>query len=63
MGRAALTRSTLQDLLPFGSPVFALIADALASQATVNGYRLDISTPRSGQGRLVDAFVAPLPEP
>ncbi len=61
MGRAALTRSTLQDLLPFGSPVFALIADALASQATVNGYRLDISTPRFGQGRLVDAFIAPLP--
>jgi two-component system nitrogen regulation sensor histidine kinase GlnL len=61
MGRAALTRSTLQDLLPFGSPVFALIADALASQSTVNGYRLDISTPRFGQGRLVDAFIAPLP--
>ncbi len=61
MGRAALTRSSLRDLLPFGSPVFALIADALASQSTVNGYRLDISTPRTGQGRLVDAFVAPLP--
>ena len=50
MGRAALTRSTLHDLLPFGSPVFALVADALASQSTVNGYRLDISTPRTGQG-------------
>ena len=61
MGRAALTRSTLHDLLPFGSPVFALIADALASQSTVNGYKLDIATPRSGQGRLVDAFIAPLP--
>jgi two-component system nitrogen regulation sensor histidine kinase GlnL len=61
MGRAALTRSTLKDLLPFGSPVFALIADALASQSTVNGYRLDLSTPRTGQGRQVDAFVAPLP--
>jgi two-component system nitrogen regulation sensor histidine kinase GlnL len=60
-GRAALLRTTLQHLLPFGSPVFALIADALASQSTVNGYRLDISTPRAPQGRLVDAFVAPLP--
>jgi two-component system nitrogen regulation sensor histidine kinase GlnL len=61
MGRAALTRSTLRDLLPFGSPVFALVADAIASRATVSGYRLDISTPRLGQGRLVDAFIAPLP--
>jgi two-component system nitrogen regulation sensor histidine kinase GlnL len=33
MGRGALTRSTLRDLLPFGSPVFALIADALESQS------------------------------
>ena len=61
MGRAALTRSTLYDLLPFGSPVFALIADALASQSTVNGYKLDIATPRTGIARLVDAFIAPLP--
>jgi two-component system nitrogen regulation sensor histidine kinase GlnL len=61
MGRSALTRSTLRDLLPFGSPVFALIADALASGSTVNGYRLDISTPRTSKGRLVDAFIAPLP--
>ena len=34
MGRAALPRSPLADLLPFGSPVFALVADAIASQST-----------------------------
>ena len=61
MGRTALTRLTLKELLPFGSPVFALIADALESQSTVNGYKLDIATPRLSQPRLVDAFVAPLP--
>src|SRR3569833_1786903 len=61
IGRAALTRSTLHDLLTIGSPVFALVADALALQSTVNGYKLDIATPRSGQPRLVDAFIAPLP--
>ena len=61
MGRAALTRSNLHDLLPFGSPVFALIADALASQSTVNGYRLEVATARTGLARLVDAFIAPLP--
>ena len=27
----------------------------------VNGYKLDVSTPRTGLGRLVDAFVSPLP--
>jgi two-component system, NtrC family, nitrogen regulation sensor histidine kinase GlnL len=61
MGRASLLRSRLADLLPFGSPVFELVADAIATQATVNGYKLDVSTPRTGLGRLVDAFVAPLP--
>jgi two-component system, NtrC family, nitrogen regulation sensor histidine kinase GlnL len=61
IGRGALLRSRLVDLLPFGSPVFELVADAIATQSTVNGYRLDISTPRTGVGRLVDAYVAPLP--
>ena len=48
MGRTSLLRSRLADLLPFGSPVFELVADAIATQATVNGYKLDVSTPRSG---------------
>ena len=48
--RGAAALDSRSDLLPFGSPVFALIADALASQSTVNGYRLDISTPRSRPG-------------
>ena len=61
MGRTSLLRSRLADLLPFGSPVFELVADAIATQATVNGYKLDVSTPRTGVGRVVDAFVAPLP--
>jgi two-component system nitrogen regulation sensor histidine kinase GlnL len=61
MGRSALLRSRLSDLLPFGSPLFELVADAMETQATVNGYKLDLSTPRTGAGRLVDVFVAPLP--
>ena len=59
-GRAMLLKCRLTDLLPFGSPIFELVADALATQSTVNGYKLDLSTPRTGAGRLVDAFVAPL---
>ena len=44
IGRSVLLRSRLADLLPFGSPVFELVADAIATQSTVNGYRLDVST-------------------
>ena len=48
MGRGALLRSRLTDLIPFDSPVLALVADALSNRATVNGYKIDISTPRIG---------------
>ena len=60
-GRSALLRAKLVDILPFGSPVIGLVADAIATQATVNGYKLDVSTPRTGLGRVVDAYVSPLP--
>ncbi len=60
-GRTALLRIRLADLLPFGSPVFELVADALATQSTVNGYKLEVANPRTGLARRVDAFVAPLP--
>ncbi len=63
MGRGALLRASLADIVPFGSPVLALVADALSSQATVNGYKIDISTPRTGNWGIVDVFVAPLPQP
>jgi two-component system nitrogen regulation sensor histidine kinase GlnL len=62
MGRPMLQRSRLTDIMPFGSPVLDLVEEAIASQAPISGYKLDISTPRTGLGRLVDAFVSPLPE-
>ena len=61
MGRAMLQRSRLADIMPFGSPVLDLVEEAMAEQAPISGYKLDISTPRTGLGRLVDAFVSPLP--
>jgi two-component system nitrogen regulation sensor histidine kinase GlnL len=61
-GRAALERLRLKDLLPFGSPVLDLVQEAVDEQSTINGYKLDVSTPRTGLGRLVDVFVAPLPQ-
>jgi two-component system, NtrC family, nitrogen regulation sensor histidine kinase GlnL len=63
MGRAALLKSSLTELLPFGSPVFNLVAEALNNNATVNGYKVDISTPRTGNRGIVDVFIAPLPQP
>ena len=61
-GRASLVKSRLADIVPVGSPILSLVADAIREQSTMNGYKLDISTPRIGLGRRVDAFVAPLPE-
>ena len=63
MGRGALLRSRLTDLLPFGSPVLTLVSEALSNHATVNGYKIDISTPRTGNRGAVDVFIAPLPQP
>jgi len=63
VGRAILLRSRLVDLLPFGSPVLDLISEAFSNRATVNGYRIDISTPRTGARGAVDVFIAPLPQP
>ena len=62
IGRAMLLRSRLIDLLPFGSPVLGLVSEALSNHATVNGYRIDISTPRTGNRGAVDVFIAPLPQ-
>jgi two-component system, NtrC family, nitrogen regulation sensor histidine kinase GlnL len=62
MGRAMLQRSRLDDIMPFGSPVLDLVEEAISTHAPISGYKLDISTPRTGLGRLVDAFVSPLPE-
>ena len=63
MGRATLVRSRLTDFIPADSPLLALIAEALRNRATVNGYRIDISTSRIGNRNDVDVFVAPLPPP
>jgi len=57
-----LRRHVLGDLVPFGSPLLALIDQARARGAAVNEYKVDLSTPRNPGERLVDLHVAPLPE-
>lgn len=57
-----LRRHVLRDLVPFGSPLLTLIEQVRRRGAAVNEYRVDLGTPRNPGDRLVDLYVAPLPE-
>jgi two-component system nitrogen regulation sensor histidine kinase GlnL len=57
-----LRRLQLRDLVPFGSPLLALVEQVRSRGAAVNEYKVDLSTPRNPGDRLVDLHVAPLPE-
>jgi len=57
-----LRRHQLRDLVPFGSPLLALIEQVRNRGSAVNEYRVDLSTPRTHSERLVDLNVAPVPE-
>src|ERR1700704_744788 len=57
-----LRRHRLGDLVPFGSPLLALIEQVRARGAAVNEYKVDLGTPRNPGERLVDLHVAPLNE-
>lgn len=59
---AMLRRHSLRDLVPFGSPVLALIDQVRSRGAAVNEYRVDLGTPRNPGERIVDLHVAPLAE-
>jgi two-component system nitrogen regulation sensor histidine kinase GlnL len=60
-GRATLTRQKLSDLLPFGSPLLALVGFVRDHGATVNEYRVDIGSVKFSADRIVDVHAAPLP--
>src|SRR5438045_6431595 len=57
-----LRRHALRDLVPFGSPLLALVEQVRTHGSAVNEYRVDLSTPRNPGERLVDLNVAPVPE-
>jgi two-component system nitrogen regulation sensor histidine kinase GlnL len=57
-----LRRNSISDLVPFGSPLLALIEQVRTRGAAVNEYKVDLGTPRNPGERLVDLHVAPLPE-
>ncbi len=57
-----LRRHQLRDLVPFGSPLLALVEQVREHGAAVNEYKVDLATPRNPGERLVDLHVAPLTE-
>jgi two-component system nitrogen regulation sensor histidine kinase GlnL len=57
-----LRRHSLRELVPFGSPLLALIEQVRHRGAAVNEYKVDLATPRNPGERLVDLYVGPLPE-
>ncbi|TPW31350.1 two-component system sensor histidine kinase NtrB [Pararhizobium mangrovi] len=55
-----LARQTLESYIPFGSPLLSLIEQVQERRAPVNGYRVDLSSPRLGEDKMVDVYVSPL---
>lgn len=61
MSLALLARHRIDDLVPFGSPLLALVDQVAESGAAVREYRVDLGNPKLGPDRIVDIYVAPLP--
>src|SRR5690606_28956697 len=59
---AGLSRRTLAHFVPFGSPILTLVDQVRSRKAPVNEYRVDVSSPRIGDDKIVDLYVAPIPE-
>jgi two-component system nitrogen regulation sensor histidine kinase GlnL len=59
---ALLRRNALRDIVPFGSPLLALVEQVRDRNAAVNEYKVDLSTPRMPGDRMVDLHVAPVNE-
>mgnify|MGYP000104497433 CR=1 FL=1 len=57
-----LARRKLQELVPFASPLLALVSQVRRSHATVNEYAIDLGMQDQPQQRVVDVFAAPLPD-
>lgn len=60
MSLPMITRQRIADLVPFGSPLLALIDQVQLRNSPVREYRVDLGTPRLGADRMVDIHVAPM---
>ena len=59
MGAGLLVRQRLKDMIPFGSPLMSVVAQARERGGTVGERDIELTTPRSGE-RLADVTVTPL---
>jgi two-component system, NtrC family, nitrogen regulation sensor histidine kinase GlnL len=59
-GASVLMRYTLQDLVPFSSPVINSVQQVRQAASVVNEYGVGVGTPRLGGERIVDLQTAPL---
>src|ERR1700752_3892684 len=57
-----LRRQSLRELVPFGSPLLALIDQVRSTGSPVNEYKGDLGTPRMGGDPQAALHVAPFPE-
>ena len=60
MSLPGLRRQQLKNLLPFGSPLLALVHEARQRGTPISEYRVDIGTPRTGSDKMVDIQVVPM---
>ena len=53
-----MQRGRLRDLVPFSSPVIAIVAEVRRRRSSVSEYRVELIQPRSGTEHSVDVFAA-----
>ena len=59
---AFLMRHKLAHFIPFGSPVMGLVEQVIAAGSPISEYKIDISSPRIGEDRIVDVYASPSAE-
>ncbi len=62
MGLGQLKKLTIEDLLPFGSPVLSALDQVREKSCSFNEYAIDISTPRIKDNVIVDVYCGPIGE-
>ncbi|GJE61929.1 two-component system sensor histidine kinase NtrB [Methylobacterium trifolii] len=55
-----MMRRRLRDIIPFASPINALVAEVRRRRSSVSEYRVELAQPRSGLERSVDVFATSL---
>ncbi len=58
--RRMMQRQRLRDIIPFSSPIIALVDEVRRRRASVSEYRVELASPRTGVERSVDVFATHL---